>query len=63
MDLVLIRLVEMNFNRKIGPLCKCLPDAWSIPIRFNNKKKKEEMFYLMMHSTHFTDGYMTSDIW
>ena len=25
--------------------------------------RKEEMFYLMMHSTHFIYGYMASDIW
>ena len=23
---------------------------------------KKDMFYLMMHSTHFTCGYMTSDM-
>ena len=32
-----------------------------------NKKEKQEgrkeMFYLMMHSTHFIYGYMASDIW
>ena len=27
------------------------------------RKKKKEMFYLMMHSTHFIYGYMASDIW
>ena len=26
-------------------------------------RKKEEVFYLMMHSTHFIYGYMASDIW
>ena len=26
-------------------------------------KGRKEMFYLMMHSTHFIYGYMTSDIW
>ena len=25
--------------------------------------RKKEMFYLMMHSTHFIYGYMASDIW
>ena len=25
--------------------------------------KKEEMFYLTMHSTHYIYGYMASDIW
>ena len=24
---------------------------------------RKEMFYLMTHSTHFTYGYMASDIW
>ena len=24
---------------------------------------RKEMFYLMMHSTHFINGYMASDIW
>ena len=24
---------------------------------------RKEMFYLTMHSTHFTYGYMVSDIW
>ena len=24
---------------------------------------RKEMFYLMMHSTHFIYGYMASDIW
>ena len=23
----------------------------------------KEMFYLMMHSAHFIDGYVVSDIW
>ena len=27
------------------------------------RKKKKEMFYLTMHSTHFIYGYMASDIW
>ena len=27
------------------------------------KIKEREMFYLMMHSTHFIYGYMASDIW
>ena len=27
------------------------------------KKGRKEMFYLMMHSVHFINGYMTSDIW
>ena len=34
--------------------------------QMENLKKKEgrkEMFYLMMHSTHFIYGYMASDIW
>ena len=26
------------------------------------KKKGKEMFYLMMHSTHFIYGYMASDM-
>ena len=25
--------------------------------------RRKEMFYLMMHSTHFIYCYMTSDIW
>ena len=25
--------------------------------------REREMFYLMTHSTHFTYGYMASDIW
>ena len=28
-----------------------------------SKKKKEEVFYLTTHSTHFIYGYMASDIW
>ena len=24
---------------------------------------RKEMFYLMMHSTHFIYGYMASDLW
>ena len=27
------------------------------------KKKKEEMFYLTTHSTHFIYSYLASDIW
>ena len=27
------------------------------------EKKRNEMFYLTMHSTHFIYGYMASDIW
>ena len=26
-------------------------------------EERKEMFYLMMHSTHFIYGYMVSDIW
>ena len=26
-------------------------------------KGRKEVFYLMMHSTHFIYGYMASDIW
>ena len=26
-------------------------------------ERKKEMFYLMMHSTHFIYGYMASDTW
>ena len=29
----------------------------------NWKEGREEMFYLMTHSTHFIYGYMASDIW
>ena len=29
----------------------------------NNKTRRKEMFYLMMHSTHFIYGCMASDIW
>ena len=28
----------------------------------NHSERKEEMFYLMTHSTHFIYGYMASDI-
>ena len=28
-----------------------------------DKEGRKEMFYLMMHSTHFIYGYMVSDIW
>ena len=27
------------------------------------KRRKEEVFYLTTHSTHFIYGYMASDIW
>ena len=27
------------------------------------KEREREMFYLTTHSTHFINGYMTSDIW
>ena len=27
------------------------------------QEREREMFYLMMHSTHFIYGYMASDIW
>ena len=27
------------------------------------REREREMFYLMMHSTHFIYGYMASDIW
>ena len=37
-------------------------------IKLNNlmvmvEEGRKEMFYLMMHSTHFIYGYMASDIW
>ena len=28
-----------------------------------HRTRRKEMFYLMMHSTHFIYGYMASDIW
>ena len=28
-----------------------------------SERGRKEMFYLMMHSTHFIYGYMVSDIW
>ena len=30
---------------------------------FDVSEGRKEMFYLMMHSTHFIYGYMASDIW
>ena len=32
-------------------------------IVFSSFRRKEEMFYLMTHSTHFMYGYMASVIW
>ena len=29
----------------------------------DSERGRKEMFYLMMHSTHFIYGYMASDIW
>ena len=29
----------------------------------SDSEREREMFYLMMHSTHFIYGYMASDIW
>ena len=29
----------------------------------DNQGRKEEVFYLTTHSTHFIYGYMASDIW
>ena len=29
----------------------------------SERRRKEEIFYLMMHSTHFIYGYMAADIW
>ena len=29
----------------------------------SDEEGRKEMFYLTMHSTHFTYGYMASDIW
>ena len=31
--------------------------------KIKNKEGKQEMFYIMTHSTHFIYGYMSSDIW
>ena len=33
------------------------------PLLPHGKEGRKEMFYLMMHSTHFIYGYMASDIW
>ena len=33
-----------------------------VPLFFR-KEGRKEMFYLMMHSTHFIYGYTASDIW
>ena len=29
----------------------------------SERRRKEEFFYLMMHSTHFIYCYMAADIW
>ena len=29
----------------------------------DSERGRKEMFYFMMHSTHFIYGYMASDIW
>ena len=34
-----------------------------IVVCLRQSKGRKEMFYLMMHSTHFIYGYMVSDIW
>ena len=31
--------------------------------RVERKEGRKEMFYLMIHSTHFVYGYLASDIW
>ena len=33
------------------------------PLLLIGKEGRKEMFYLMTYSTHFTYGYMASDIW
>ena len=46
-------------------ICICLL-CWGFSLGFYNQtiwEREREMFYLMMHSTHFIYGYMVSDIW
>ena len=38
-------------NKKISIICIIIQEG------------RKEMFYLMMHSTHFIYGYMASEIW
>ena len=41
-----------------------LGDAlYQFDLNVHVKDGKKEMFYLMMHSTHFIYGYMASDLW
>ena len=37
--------------------------TWCMIWEMLQKEGRKEMFYLMMHSTHFIYGYMASDIW
>ena len=54
-----------NYSRRAAIVrwCKSLPDAWSIWDQYPRvAERRKEMFYLMMHSTHFIYGYMTSNM-
>ena len=42
---------------RIDPSCGEPIELFLVP------EGRKEMFYLMMHSTHFIYGYMASDIW
>ena len=41
--------------------CKTLGDDATVVLYWQEGRK--EVFYLTMHSTHFSYGYMASDIW
>ena len=51
----------MPYNSKYNVLSASLNNRFPF-LSFHNKRRKE-MFYLMMHSTHFIYCYMASDIW
>ena len=52
---ILIYFLKLNFISQFTFLY-----MYKITVKQNIRK---EMFYLMMHSTHFIYGYMASDIW
>ena len=51
----------ISIDRDTGCSQSLITSDWLAGI--GNSGRKEEVFYLTTHSTHFIYGYMASDIW
>ena len=54
-------LVSLGFPRHQAQIAG--PGRFWLDVSKKREEGRKEMFYLTTHSTHFTYGYMASDIW